>query len=175
MRVLRTWLVAASIATATGWGSIGTAWAQIAPLHSGISSTNTVRVFPEKSLFGTLLVLDANTARINGQAFRMAPGMRIFNQDNLMLPSAQVAGQSLKVRYLMETSTGMLQTAWVLREAEMPPRRLFGLFGPATQDPQEVQTGPLGVGTTTNAAAPKAGTAASASTPTLGFGTIKGH
>lgn len=155
-------------------------WAQYQALSTGAGSFNAGqplnRVLPEQALFGTLLIEDATTARINGKPFRLAPGMRLFSQNNTLIHTRQATGERLRVRYMMEASTGMLQTAWILRESEIPPRQFFGLFGPSTQDPHEVQTGPLGVGTTKDGQAPATGTAASSAlTPATGHNSFGGH
>jgi len=171
------WYPMASALTALALGLVTSAsWAQVQPLNTGFNSVNTAnalqqaRALPQHALFGTLVVQDASNARINGKAFRIAPGMRLFSQNNTLIHVNQVAGERLRVRYLMEASTGMLQTAWVLRESEIPPRRFFGMFGPETQDPQEIQTGPLGVGLSKNGAAP--GTALA---PTTGNNPLGGR
>ncbi|MDH5858151.1 hypothetical protein [Lampropedia aestuarii] len=151
-------------------------WAQVQPLSTGFNSVNTAnamaqaRAFPHQSLFGTLVVTDASNASINGKPYRVAPGMRLFSQNNTLVNVNLVAGERLKVRYLMETATGMLQTAWVLRESEIPPRRFFGLFGPDTQDPQEIQTGPLGVGLSKSGDAANASRAASTASGNAALG-----
>lgn len=176
-------LIQASLLAAMAAGiAQAPAWAQYQALNIGVNSVNDltnnqqVRVFPQHSLFGTLVIENATTARINGKPYRIAPGMRLFTQSNALVHASQTAGQRLRVRYLMETATGMLQTAWILRETEMPPRRFFGLFGPDTQDPVEIQTGPLGVGISKNSQAKADGTtASSAFTPSLGNNTIGGH
>lgn len=156
-------------------------WAQVQPLSTGFNSVNTAtamaqtRAFPQQSLFGTLVLVDASNATINGKPYRVAPGMRLFSQNNTLIHVNQAAGERLRVRYLMETATGMLQTAWVLRESEMPPRRFFGLFGPDTQDPQEIQTGPLGVGLSKDSSAPAGSAMGAALSPVTGSSALGGR
>lgn len=163
------WLIALSLLSAAALLAAPAAQAQHAPLQTG-HSPQAARTFPQSALYGTLVIIDASSARLNGKRIGLAPGLRLYNQHHHIVPAAQLAGQRLRVRYQVEVATGMVQTAWVLRDAEMPPRRLFGLFGPATQDPHEVQPGPLGVGTAKNALRP-----ASASGAHSGYGTITGH
>lgn len=148
--------------------------------YGAMAVSEAPRPFPPTALFGTLIIDDANRARINGKPIRIAPGMRLLNQHNHMLPYVQASGQRMRVRYQTEASTGMLQMAWLLRDSEMPPRRWFGLFGPDTQDPHEVQTGPLGVGvakstgSAANTPAPATRSPVLGQTPIQGQNTIQG-
>lgn len=76
------------------------------------------RNFPQAALRGTLTVQDGAMATLNGQPIRMAPGMRLFSPQNALVMRHTVQGQPLKVNYVIETSTGMLLTAWILTQAE---------------------------------------------------------
>lgn len=119
------------------------AWAQVQSPYSA----SAPRTFPPTALYGVLTIKGPSSARLNGDAIALAPGMRLFGpQGQMLTPYTSVAGKKLQVRYVVEAGTGMLQTAWVLRDSEIPPRRFWGLLGPAKQDPHEVQVGPLGVG-----------------------------
>lgn len=82
-----------------------------------------VRNFPEAALRGTLVVTSTVEAQVNGKAQRMAPGMRLFNADNALVPLHTVIGQSLRVNYVLEASTGMLITAWILNSSEVALKR----------------------------------------------------
>ena len=44
--------------------------------------------------------------------------MRLFSPQNTLVPRHTVIGQTYKVNYVLETSTGMLHAAWILSEAE---------------------------------------------------------
>ncbi|RCX09171.1 hypothetical protein IP95_01877 [Extensimonas vulgaris] len=88
-------------------------WAQQVPFGLG-----NVRNFPEAALRGKLAVLSTVDAELNGRAIRMAPGMRLFSPQNSLVMLHTVIGQSFKVNYVIEPSTGMLLTAWILTEAE---------------------------------------------------------
>ena len=48
----------------------------------------------------------------------MAPGMRLFSPQNTLVQRHTVIGQTYKVNYVLEASTGMLHAAWILSEAE---------------------------------------------------------
>lgn len=79
---------------------------------------DNVRNFPEAALRGKLAVVSSVDAELNGNAIRMAPGMRLFSPQNSLVMLHTVMGQSFKVNYVIEPSTGMLLTAWILTEAE---------------------------------------------------------
>ncbi|MDR6212780.1 hypothetical protein [Paracidovorax wautersii] len=83
----------------------------------------TQRNFPPAALRGTLVITDIVQAQLNGKAVRMAPGMRLFSADNHLLALHTMAGQRLRVNYVLEASTGMLLTAWVLNSSEAAAKR----------------------------------------------------
>lgn len=76
------------------------------------------RTFPDAALRGTLTITAASDATLNGRAIRMAPGMRLFSPQNSLVMAHTVLGQTFKVNYLIEPSTGMLQSAWILSQGE---------------------------------------------------------
>ncbi|OJX33274.1 MAG: hypothetical protein BGO74_16445 [Burkholderiales bacterium 68-12] len=87
------------------------------------------RNFPEAALRGTLVITSATTAEINGQAIRMAPGMRLLNPQNGLVMLHTALGQKHTVNYLIEHSTGMLLTAWILSTDEAAQARAGGVSG----------------------------------------------
>ena len=76
------------------------------------------RPFPEAALRGTLTLSTTAEAVLNGKSIRMAPGMRLFSPQNTLVMAHTVLGQTFKVNYVLEASTGMLHAAWILSEAE---------------------------------------------------------
>ena len=76
------------------------------------------RPFPEAALRGTLTLSTTAEAVLNGKPIRMAPGMRLFSPQNTLVMAHSVLGQTFKVNYVLETSTGMLHAAWILTERE---------------------------------------------------------
>ncbi|RYF25744.1 MAG: hypothetical protein EOO33_08710 [Comamonadaceae bacterium] len=82
-----------------------------------------VRNFPEAALRGTLVVTSTVESQLNGKAQRMAPGMRLFNVDNALVPLHMAIGKPLRVNYVIEASTGMLITAWILNTSEVAQKR----------------------------------------------------
>lgn len=88
------------------------AYAQVQP------GLGNVRNFPDASLRGSLTVQAGSEAVLNGRTIRMAPGMRLFSPQNTLVMLHTVQGQTFKVNYLIENSTGMLLSAWILTEGE---------------------------------------------------------
>ena len=88
------------------------ATAQVAP---GLGNHRT---FPDAALRGTLTLNSTAEATLSGRTIRMAPGMRLMSPQNTLVMVNSVLGQSYKVNYVIENSTGMLLTAWILTEGE---------------------------------------------------------
>ncbi len=82
------------------------------------SGMGMVRNFPEAALRGNLTINSTSDATLNGNAIRMAPGMRLLSPQNTLVMAHTVLGQSFKVNYVIEPSTGMLIAAWILTKAE---------------------------------------------------------
>jgi len=76
------------------------------------------RPFPDSALRGTLTIANMSEAALNGKSIRIAPGMRLFSPQNTLIMSHSVIGQTFKVNYVLEPSTGMLHAAWILTERE---------------------------------------------------------
>jgi len=56
----------------------------------------------------------------------MAPGMRLLNPENGLVMLHTVVGQEFTANYLIENSTGMLLTAWILSKSEAAQARAGG-------------------------------------------------
>ena len=89
-----------------------TAYAQNAPTPAG------QRHIPGAALRGQRTIHSSAEARLNNQSVRLAPGLRIFNTSNALVFAHSLINQPLKVNYVIEASTGMLLTAWILTEDE---------------------------------------------------------
>lgn len=91
---------------------------------SGAASRN----FPASALRGSVSFLDTGKVLLNGEAVRSAPGLRIFDAKNHLVMLHTVRGNTYTVNYVMEKSTHMLQTVWLLSEAEAAkPRAAPGM------------------------------------------------
>jgi hypothetical protein len=75
------------------------------------------RSFPAQALRGTLKVVDAPEALLNGSAARLAPGARIRGTNNLLVMSAAITGQALGVHYTRDFD-GLIKDVWILRADE---------------------------------------------------------
>ncbi|MCW5320425.1 hypothetical protein D5039_04275 [Verminephrobacter aporrectodeae subsp. tuberculatae] len=102
----RAWFVCALLATLLP----AAAQAQSAP--------GAGRSFPQRALRGILTLVSTSEATLNGQPIRLAPGLRLFSPQNALVMAHPLIGQSLRVNYLIEVSTGMLHTVWILTENE---------------------------------------------------------
>jgi hypothetical protein len=79
------------------------------------------RNFPADALRGELVLVAAPEARLNGRPARLAPGVRIRGQDNLLQMSAGLTGARLQVHYTLDTY-GLVRDVWVLRPDELQVR-----------------------------------------------------
>ena len=111
-RPWRTQLAAAALIGAASIAALPPAQAQV------VNPLGAVRNFPDAAERGTLTILGVQEARLNSRDIRMAPGMRLFSPQNTLVQRHTVIGQTYKVNYVLETSTGMLHAAWILSEAE---------------------------------------------------------
>lgn len=94
--------------------------ATLAQVPMGLGGTRT---FPDAALRGTLTLNTVSEATLNGRVIRVAPGMRLLSPQNTLVMLHSVLGQSFKVNYVIENSTGMLLTAWILTEGEAAQSR----------------------------------------------------
>ena len=83
----------------------------------------SLRNFPEAALRGKLVVTGMYDARLDGKPIRMAPGMRLFSPQNSLVQAHTVLEKTLTVNYVLENSTGMLLTAWILGKEEAAQKR----------------------------------------------------
>lgn len=104
-------------ALAIGLGS-AVLWSPLPASAQVQGALGVSRTFPDAALRGTLTITAASDATLNGRAIRMAPGMRLFSPQNSLVMAHTVLGQTFKVNYLIEPSTGMLQSAWILSQGE---------------------------------------------------------
>ena len=106
------------------WAGLGAtpapAFAQDAAQQAAPAS---LRNFPESALRGKLVVTGMYDARLDGQPLRMAPGVRLFSPQNTLVQAHTVLEKPLTVNYVLENSTGMLLTAWILSKDEATQKR----------------------------------------------------
>jgi hypothetical protein len=76
------------------------------------------RDFPRDALRGELLIMQPPEARLNDQPARLAPGVRIRGQNNILVLSGALAGQKLPVHYTTDIH-GLVKDVWILRPEEL--------------------------------------------------------
>ena len=75
------------------------------------------RAFPQNALRGALVIASPSDAALNGQAVRLAPGLRIRGQDNMLAMTGPLVGARLLVHYTTDMQ-GLVNNVWILTPAE---------------------------------------------------------
>ena len=110
------------------------------------ASLLVTRDLPKAALLGRLLVQQPPDVMLNGQPARLAPGVRIRDENNQIAMSGALMGQVFPVKYLLDSS-GLVSQAWILTTDEVrASRKSFSLrhflFG------SDTATGPVDDGKT---------------------------
>jgi hypothetical protein len=100
------------------------AWGQ-APATQELQGQN-LRRFPEMAMRGTLQVGAPPLVLLNGKQAELAPGARIFNEQNMLLLSGSISGGKYLVNYTLDMF-GQLKDVWILTPEEARQK------GPAQQ------------------------------------------
>jgi hypothetical protein len=108
------------------------AFALAALAFSAPSLAQVQRNFPANAMRGTIVIDSPPQVTLNAQPARLAPGARIFGQDNLLRLSGSLVGQKLLVHYTVDIQ-GLVKDVWILTATEAAKRPW-----PAT--PQDLQT-----------------------------------
>ena len=87
-------------------------------LAAAAANAQLQRNFPTDSLRGTLGIAHPPEAVLNGAPVRLAPGVRIRGQNNLVATSGAFAGQSFVVNYTIDMQ-GQIKDVWVLTDDEL--------------------------------------------------------
>ena len=77
----------------------------------------TARNFSAQTLRGALEVTEPPAVLLNGEPARLAPGARIFGQNNTTVVSSNLAGQRVLVHYTVDL-LGQLKDVWLLTPQE---------------------------------------------------------
>jgi hypothetical protein len=75
------------------------------------------RNFPEKAVRGELKSHDFPYVKIDYKTLRLAPGGRIFNQQNLIIMPASLQPQTAQIMYTTDMN-GDLSRVWLLTDEE---------------------------------------------------------
>ena len=105
------------------WGGLCTAPLPVLAQSDLQSAPAKQRNFPESALRGKLVVTGMYDARLDGKPIRMAPGVRLFSPQNTLVQAHTVLDKPFTVNYVLEDSTGMLLTAWILGKEESAQKR----------------------------------------------------
>ena len=73
---------------------------------------------PEKAVRGDMTFQGSTDLAIDGRAARLAPGARIFDRSNFLVMFGGLAG-TFKVKYLIEDTTGLVLSVWILTDREI--------------------------------------------------------
>lgn len=84
---------------------------------SAPAAAQVQRNFPQNALRGTLVIVQAPQATLNGDPARLAPGARIRDQGNMLQMSAALTGANLLVNYTVDP-LGLIKDVWILRPDE---------------------------------------------------------
>lgn len=80
------------------------------------------RNFPVGTLRGKLMVVNAPEVRLDGQADRLGPGVRIRSQQNMLVMASALVGQNLLVNYTRDAA-GLVREVWILMPDEARAER----------------------------------------------------
>ena len=75
------------------------------------------RTFPEKAMRGDLKAYEYPSMKIGDHDFRLSPGSRIFNEQNLIIMPASLQVQKAPVMYMLDMN-GDLSRLWLLTGEE---------------------------------------------------------
>jgi len=81
------------------------------------AAAQAVRNFPQNALRGALQMNSPSEALLNGQSVRLAPGLRIRGQDNMLHLSGGLLGQKFLVNYTLDID-GLVKDVWILTAEE---------------------------------------------------------
>ena len=80
------------------------------------------RMFPDKALRGTLVVLQPPLVTMDGVQTQLSPGSRIRGTNNLLVLSGSAVGQALTVNYVLSPD-GQVHDVWILTDIEAAEKR----------------------------------------------------
>ena len=85
-------------------------------------SQPTIRQFPKSAMRAVMKVQSHPVITLNGQAERLSPGARIFDNNNYLVLSGQLVNQDLLVNYLRD-GAGQIHQVWILNSEEAKEKR----------------------------------------------------
>jgi hypothetical protein len=88
---------------------------------AGAAQAFAERNFPEQAMRGELKAYEYPLMKIGDNVYRLSPGSRIFNQQNLIIMPASLQVQTAPVMYMLDMS-GDLSRVWLLTGDEAARR-----------------------------------------------------
>ena len=91
--------------------------------HAQVSDGQpNIRQFPKSAMRAVMKVQSHPVITLNGQAERLSPGARIFDNNNYLVLSGQLVNQDLLVNYLRD-GAGQIHQVWILNSEEAKEKR----------------------------------------------------
>ena len=84
---------------------------------AGATQAFAERTFPQQAQRGELNAYEYPSMKIGDNVYRLSPGSRIFNQQNLIIMPASLQIQAAPVMYMLDMS-GDLSSVWLLTGEE---------------------------------------------------------
>ncbi len=100
------------------WAAMALSFASAVGAQALTSQPLLKRDFPAMALRAQVTFLTPPAIELNGQSTQLSPGSRIRNQNNLVVLSGSLTGQSFKVHYTVDEITNQVRDIWILRPDE---------------------------------------------------------
>ena len=81
------------------------------------AAAQSQRSFPQNALRGALVISSPSDALLNGHPARLATGLRIRGQNNMLAMSGSLLGLKLLVHYTVDIQ-GLVKDVWILTPEE---------------------------------------------------------
>lgn len=77
-----------------------------------------LRTFPPEAQRGEIVAHDYPAVKIDGKAYRLAPGAKIYDWQNMIMVPTALPARSLQVLYTVDFN-GHLSAIWLLTDEEL--------------------------------------------------------
>ena len=95
--------------------------------ESALAQAQRIVAIPAAAKRSTFTFSGGPDVLVDGRAARLSPGARIFDRNNYLQMHGAISG-TFRVKYLLEATTGLVQSVWILTDEEI-----------ATPDPVQPQ------------------------------------
>lgn len=100
--------------------------AALFPSFAGAQTQNEAelggRNFPNGTLRGKFMVVNAPEIQLDGEPERLAPGARIMSAQRMLVMAASITGENLLVNYRRDAA-GLVREVWILTPEEAQAKR----------------------------------------------------